>query len=152
MELWKFKITNALARKNFPKRYGVNFMPNYQPKVLVIDDQPGIRKLLTEVLEEEGYAVSVAANGYEAVPLAAELHPDVILMDMKMPGMNGLETLMEIKRQGQQEKIIVMTAYGEMDTINEVLAAGIKGYLTKPFDIRELCAMVKKAVLSTSGK
>lgn len=75
-------------------------MTTNRPVVLVIDDQPGIRRLLIEVLSEEGYSVVEAANGYDGLQKAKDVHPAVILMDMKMPGMDGIETLREMKRIG----------------------------------------------------
>ncbi|SMD04263.1 response regulator [Sporomusa malonica] len=72
-------------------------MGKSQATILVIDDQPGIRRLLTEVLQDEGYSVMTAANGYEGIQVATDTKPNVILMDMKMPGMDGIETLKELK-------------------------------------------------------
>jgi two-component system response regulator (stage 0 sporulation protein F) len=112
--------------------------------VLVIDDQPGIRRLLTEVLTEEGYAVSEAANGYDGVQKAKDFRPALILMDMKMPGMDGIETLRELKRSGLGDKVIMMTAYGELDLVTEAKEIGAADYITKPFDIIALCDMIKK--------
>jgi two-component system response regulator (stage 0 sporulation protein F) len=112
--------------------------------VLVIDDQPGIRRLLIEVLSEEGYAVAEAANGYDGLQKAKDLHPALILMDMKMPGMDGIETLRELKRLGIGEKVIMMTAYGELDLVTEAKEIGAADYITKPFDIVALCQMIRK--------
>lgn len=120
--------------------------------VLVIDDQPGIRRLLTEVLNEEGYNVATAANGYEGLQKAKELNPSLILMDMKMPGMDGIEALREMKNIGQGEKVIMMTAYGELDLINEAKEIGVYAYITKPFDIVELCGMIKDYIESSAKK
>lgn len=114
--------------------------------VLVIDDQPGIRRLLTEVLNDEGFAVLTAENGYEGVRLAQEMHPTVILMDMKMPGMDGIETLKELKALGQQQRVLMMTAYGELETVNQAKELGAPNYITKPFDIVELCTMIYKHI------
>lgn len=111
--------------------------------ILVIDDQPGIRRLLTEVLQDEGYQVITAANGYEGIQLAQNNNPNVILMDMKMPGMDGIEALKELKRQGQGDQVIMMTAYGELDMVNEAKEAGMRDYITKPFDIMSLCQIIQ---------
>jgi len=119
-------------------------MENKKPIVLVIDDQPGIRFLLDEVLTESGYEVATAANGYEGVEKAGILHPGLILMDMKMPGMDGIETLRELKQRGQGDKVIIMTAYGENEIVNQALEIGAFAYLIKPFDIRALCRLVKE--------
>jgi two-component system response regulator (stage 0 sporulation protein F) len=117
-----------------------------QQQILVVDDQPGIRRLLTEVLTTEGYHVLVAANGYDALQLAAENEPDVILMDMNMPGMNGMDTLKEIERKNYKGRIIMMTAYGEIDTVKEIMSTGTREYITKPFDINLLTDMIHKAL------
>lgn len=127
-------------------------MSKTNPMVLVIDDQPGIRRLLTEVLSEEGYEVATAANGYEGLQKAKELNPSLILMDMKMPGMDGIEALREMKHIGQGEKVIMMTAYGELDLINEAKEIGVYAYITKPFDIVALCGMIKEYLDGTAQK
>jgi two-component system response regulator (stage 0 sporulation protein F) len=114
-----------------------------QATILIVDDQPGIRRLLTEVLSENGYAVETAANGYEGLQKARELKPELVLMDMKMPGMDGIETLRELRRLGQCPKVVMMTAYGELDMINEAKELGAIAYITKPFDIVALCKLIQ---------
>lgn len=126
-------------------------MHNSKSTVLVVDDQPGIRRLLLEVLTEEGYNVYTAANGYEGIQKAKELKPTLILMDMKMPGMDGIETLREIKHLNQADKVIMMTAYGELGLVNIAKELGAYAYITKPFDIIELCKMIGQ-VISLSAK
>lgn len=114
--------------------------------VLVVDDQPGIRRLLMEVLTEEGYIVYTAANGYEGMQKAKDLNPALILMDMKMPGMDGIETLRELKHINQADKVIMMTAYGELGLVNIAKELGAYAYVTKPFDIIELCVMIGQVI------
>lgn len=116
--------------------------------ILVIDDQPGIRRLLTEVLTDEGFQVVTAENGYEGIRVAKESAPAVILMDMKMPGMDGIETLRELKVLGQQDRVIMMTAYGELETVNQARELGAYSYITKPFDIIALCSMIHEHIAS----
>lgn len=125
-------------------------MANADSKVLVIDDQPGIRRLLVEVLNEEGYNVITAANGYEGVQQVKEADPDLILMDMKMPGMDGIETLRELKLIGQADKVIMMTAYGELELVNQAQQLGAYTYITKPFDIIKLCQMIGEQIAGTA--
>ena len=112
--------------------------------MLVIDDQPGIRFLLEEVLTDNGYEVHTAMNGYEGVEKAVVLHPGLILMDMKMPGMDGIETLQALKQHGQGDRVIIMTAYGETEMVNQAREIGALAYLTKPFDILALCRLVNE--------
>jgi len=125
-------------------------MSNNKHIVLVVDDQPGIRRLLLEVLTEEGYIVYTAANGYEGIQKAKDYKPTLILMDMKMPGMDGIETLRELKHLNQADKVIMMTAYGELGLVNIAKELGAYAYVTKPFDIIELCAMIGQAISSSS--
>ena len=121
-------------------------MSNNNYTVLIVDDQPGIRRLLMEVLTEEGYTVYTAANGYEGIQKAKDLKPNLILMDMKMPGMDGIETLQELKHLNQADKVIMMTAYGELGLVQVAQELGAYAYVTKPFDIIELCTMISQAI------
>lgn len=118
--------------------------------ILIVDDQPGIRRLLLEVLSENGYLVETAANGYEGLQKARETNPELVLMDMKMPGMDGIETLRELRRLAQSPKVVMMTAYGELDMINEAKELGALAYITKPFDIIALCQLIEENVKDTS--
>lgn len=127
-------------------------MAHNKPVVLVIDDQPGIRRLLIEVLTEEGYVVAEAANGYDGLQKAKDLHPALMLMDMKMPGMDGIETLRELKRAGIGDKVIMMTAYGELDLVNEAKEIGAADYITKPFDIVALCQMIERHLAADANR
>ena len=115
-------------------------------KILVVDDQTGVRRLLFEVFNEEGYEVEMAVNGQEALDKIKTVMPDLILLDMKMPGMNGLETLHEIKKTNDSIPVIMMTAYGELEIVAEATKLGIKEYVTKPFDINELRETVIKLI------
>lgn len=111
-------------------------------KILIVDDQNGIRVLLTEVFSSEGYKTYQAANGKLAIELVKKEAPDLVLLDMKIPGMDGLEILKHIKKIDPQVKVIMMTAYGELDMIKEASDSGALMHFTKPFDIDELRAAV----------
>jgi two-component system response regulator (stage 0 sporulation protein F) len=107
-------------------------------KILIVDDQKGVRRLLEELFKKDNWEVEVAIDGREAVEKVDEFLPDIILMDMKMPNMNGLEaSRMILDRHGELD-IIMMTAYGEMDVVKEALDVGVKRCITKPFDIINL--------------
>ncbi len=114
--------------------------------VLVVDDQLGVRRLLFEAFQDEGYNVELAQNGPDALNKIDLLQPDLILMDMKMPGMSGLEVLRQLKKEAKELKVILMTAYGELEIIAEAMALGVADYVTKPFDINEVRALVKKVL------
>ena len=110
--------------------------------ILVVDDQAGIRILLEELFTDEGYEVKLAGNGNEALAKISEDNPDLILMDMKMPGMDGIETLRKLKQCGQGDRVIFMTAYGETELVNQARENGAFAYITKPFNILDLCRLV----------
>ncbi|MDI4648864.1 response regulator [Cohnella hashimotonis] len=107
-------------------------------RLLIVDDQIGIRILLLEVFSVEGYETFQAANGRAALEIVRTHTPDLVLLDMKIPGMDGLEILKKIKEMNRDVKVIMMTAYGELDMIKEATDLGALMHFTKPFDIDEL--------------
>lgn len=115
-------------------------------KLLVVDDQYGIRLLLHELFTKEGYVTFQAANGQEALEIIGKRQPHIVLLDMKIPGMDGLEILKHIQSLHEQAKVIVMTAYGELNIINEAMKLGAIAFFAKPFDIDEIKTFVKNAV------
>jgi len=117
-------------------------------KILVVDDQYGIRVLLYEVFGKEGYDTFQAANGKQALEIVVNESPDLVILDMKIPGMDGLEILKEIKKINKEIKVIMMTAYGELDMIKEATELGAITHFTKPFDIDELRLAVNKQLAS----
>jgi two-component system response regulator (stage 0 sporulation protein F) len=117
-------------------------------KILIVDDQFGIRVLLQEVLMKEGYTIFQAPNGQVALELAKNENPDLILLDMKIPGMDGLEILRNIRKMEIDTKVIMMTAYGELDLIQEAMEMGALAHFTKPFDIDELRQAVNAQLAS----
>lgn len=123
-------------------------------KVLIVDDQNGIRVLLLEVFSSEGYNTFQAANGKLALEIVKQESPDLVLLDMKIPGMDGLEILKHIKAIDPSIKVIMMTAYGELDMIKEATDLGALMHFTKPFDIDEMRMEVNKQLQggSSSGR
>ncbi len=107
-------------------------------KILIVDDQNGIRILLMEVFNVEGYQTFQASNGKLALEIVRKEAPDLVLLDMKIPGMDGLDILKHIKQIDTSIKVIMMTAYGELDMIKEATDLGALTHFTKPFDIDEL--------------
>ena len=116
-------------------------------KILIVDDQKGVRRLLEELFKKEGWSVYIASDGLEAIGAVKEVIPDIVLMDMKMPNMNGLESSALILNQFPDMRIIMMTAYGEMDVVKKALEAGVKRCITKPFDILSLRDLVNELVM-----
>ncbi|MFZ5943960.1 MAG: response regulator [Bacillota bacterium] len=112
------------------------------PKILIVDDQYGVRTLLTLALDN--YDVREAVNGKEALDIVKEWKPDLIIIDMKMPGLTGLETISTIKKMDVEVKILLMTAYDNDGLPNSDL--GIAGFISKPFDLDKLISMVDEII------
>jgi len=112
--------------------------------ILVIDDQLGVRSLLSTALNEMGYSVATASNGDEGVKKTCELRPRLVIMDIKMPVKDGITALYEIKERIPEIIVVMMTAYGEMETIEQIKKGGAEGYILKPFDIEALINYVDK--------
>ncbi|MER2089161.1 response regulator [Sporosarcina sp. JAI121] len=106
--------------------------------LLIVDDQKGIRLLLDEVFRREGIKTTLAANGMEALQAVDAEVPDCVLLDMKMPGIDGLEVLKRLKAGWPDVPVIMMTAYGEIELTEDALKTGAVKYFTKPFDIYEV--------------
>jgi CheY-like chemotaxis protein len=116
--------------------------------LLVTDDREGIRHLLKEVLEVFGYQVYTAATGQEALDMLKSAKIDLVFLDMKMTGMDGLETLKAIKKSVQAPRVIMMTAYQDANIIKEAIRWGANGFIAKPFDLNSLHEVIAKALQS----
>jgi len=117
-------------------------------RILVVDDEAPMREALYDWLKEDGYEVGLAESGKDAIVIAMEKSWDVILLDLKMPGMDGLETLKQLK--GKQvdtdAEILMMTAYATVDTAVQAMKEGAFDYLVKPFAPDEIEMQIKKIV------
>ena len=110
--------------------------------VLVVDDEEAIAEAVRARLESEGYRVFVAADGPQAIELHAEHHPDLVVLDLMLPGMDGLEVCKQIQRDGWTP-VLMLTAKAEEADKVVGFAVGADDYLTKPFSLRELASRVK---------
>lgn len=119
-------------------------------KILIVDDQQGIRLLLNEIFKKEGYETYLAANGLEAIHFIENIVMDCVLLDMKIPGMNGIEILQRMQELGRKMPIIMMTAYGEVKLVEQAKSLGATHYFTKPFDIFEMKNTVNKLFAENS--
>lgn len=115
-----------------------------KPSILVVDDEVAMREALKDWLREDGYEVGLATGGEEAVAKAKEKTWDVVLLDLKMPGMDGLETLKSLKEVSADSEILMMTAYATVDTAVQAMKEGAFDYLVKPFDPDEIEMQIKK--------
>ncbi|PJC71931.1 MAG: two-component system response regulator [Syntrophobacterales bacterium CG_4_8_14_3_um_filter_58_8] len=115
-------------------------------RILVVDDEESHRIMLRAVLSAEGYAVAEASDGTEAVTAVEREAFDVILLDIRMTNMDGIEALTEIRKISPLVPVLIMTAYASVKTAVEALKAGAFDYLTKPLDIEELKILIEKAL------
>lgn len=119
--------------------------------IMVVDDRVGIRKLLQEVLQDAGYHVIAAAGGSEAIEKIGRVPVELVLLDMKMSGMDGLETLTLLKKIRPEVIILIMTAYEELEVLKEAARRGASGYISKPFDIEELKEIIAGQLRAASA-
>ena len=114
--------------------------------VLVIDDKESIRKMLSQTLVAEGHEVESAANGFEGIKKSKSKQYDVVLTDLKMPDMDGISVLSAVREENPDASVIVMTAYGTIETAVEAMKRGAFDFLTKPFDTDHLNVLIKRAM------
>ena len=113
-------------------------------KILIVDDQQGIRTLLNEIFLKEGFETVQAGNGIQAVELIKEHDIDLMLLDMKLPGLDGMGVLKQVRNiLNKKFPIFMITAYGEQELIEEALAYEDVKFFTKPFNIFELLTQAK---------
>jgi two-component system response regulator AtoC len=114
-------------------------------RVLVVDDEENLRLVLRTLLRRHGYEVETAESGEEALGMVDSFGPDVVLTDVRMPKMGGLDLLTTLKAKGNEATVIVMSAYGNMDLALEAMKAGAYDYVQKPFKPDEVVLALRKA-------
>jgi two-component system, NtrC family, response regulator AtoC len=112
--------------------------------VLVVDDEANARTALAELLRDEGYRVEMAADGFKALGKIEEHEPDIVLTDLKMPGMDGLELLRKLRAQERDVVVVVMTAFGAVESAIAAMKDGAADYLTKPINVTELVLVLDR--------
>ena len=113
-------------------------MPEPAARVVVVEDNPAVRVGIRDSLRDEGYAVKACGNGTDGLEQATRWLPDIVITDIRLPGMGGLELLSALREQGADCDVLVMTAYGSVETAVEALKLGAHDYLTKPFPMEKL--------------
>ena len=113
-------------------------------RVLVVDDEVNARTALAELLRDEGYDVEMAADAFKALGKFESFAPDVVMTDLKMPGMDGIELVKKLRAEENPPAVVVMTAFGAVDTAVDAMRAGAADYLTKPLNFDELLVVLDK--------
>jgi len=114
--------------------------------ILVVDDEENAREGLSKILSKEGYVVEMASNGKEAIDTLKRLSFDLVITDMRMPLMDGFEVLREIKKMDESIGVIMITAYGEVESYLEAINMGAFEYINKPVRVNELKRVITKVL------
>src|SRR5208337_4084174 len=115
-------------------------------RVLIVDDEEQMRELLAKVLEKNGYQVMTAGDGGQALTLLEKEPMDLVVTDVRMPGLDGMEALKAIKELNPEIVVIIMTAFGSIDQAVQAVKEGAYDYINKPFKIDEMLLTIKKAL------
>ncbi|MDP2276697.1 MAG: response regulator, partial [Nitrospirota bacterium] len=115
-------------------------------KILVVDDEKFITWSLKQHLEKEGYEVFTAQSGEEGIELFKAELPDIILLDIYLPGISGLETLETIRKINKEVIVIIITAHGDIGTAVSAIKLGAYDFVEKPFDLNRISVLIKKAL------
>jgi two-component system nitrogen regulation response regulator GlnG len=115
-------------------------------EILIVDDEPAIGWSLRELLTDEGHAVTLATTVAEAIAACRRRAPDTILLDVRLPGRDGISAIPDLRALAPGAPVIVMTAFGDLDTAVRTVAAGAFDYLVKPFDLAKVAAVVARAL------
>ncbi|MDD5204659.1 MAG: sigma-54 dependent transcriptional regulator [Desulfobacterales bacterium] len=115
-------------------------------RILIVDDEKVLSRSLRMDLEDEGFLVETAASGEDAIERIGDLRPDLVLLDLRLPGMNGIQVLEKIRQQDESLAVIIMTAYGDTQTTVEAVKRGADNFINKPFELHELKQLIKKAL------
>ncbi|RZN39946.1 acetoacetate metabolism transcriptional regulator AtoC [Escherichia sp. E2593] len=121
-------------------------------RVLIVDDEENVRRMLSTAFSLQGYDTHCASNGQEALPLFTRVQPDVVLMDIRMPEMDGISALKAMRGHNPRTPVVLMTAYAEVETAVEALRSGAFDYVIKPFALDELNLVVQRALQLQSMK
>ena len=115
-------------------------------KILVVDDDKSFRRVMQLQLEEAGYEVITAAEAKEALALTEEQMPALVITDLKMPGVSGMELLRSLRSEHPETTVVMITAFGTVQTAVEAMKAGAYDYMMKPVDFDELILTVNRAL------
>ncbi|MCD6415701.1 MAG: response regulator [Planctomycetes bacterium] len=123
-----------------------------EPHVLVVDDEEIIRNVIRRMLEAEGYRVAIASGGKEGLEYVSNAAPDLVLLDLKMPGMSGVECLRRFREEHADIPVMVVTGYPDTDLMNQAMRYGPLALLAKPVQKEELLRSVRMALVGSLGR
>jgi DNA-binding response OmpR family regulator len=130
---------NSNSHRSFDKNKSSSF------RILIVDDSESSREILEDLLLQEDYEVKVASNGMEAMDILQRHKIDLVITDLKMPGMDGIQVLKESMRINKNIAVIIITGYASLDSAIESIREGAYGYVKKPFNLDEMLILVERA-------
>jgi two-component system, chemotaxis family, chemotaxis protein CheY len=116
-------------------------------KILIVDDAEFLRVRITKMLSGDGYEVFQAENGLKAVEAYKEIHPDLVLMDVTMPEMDGLAALKEIRAYDAKARVIMLTALGQESVVLDAIKSGARDFIVKPFERDRVMSAIHKLLV-----
>jgi CheY-like chemotaxis protein len=117
-----------------------------QPQVIVCEDEKFIRWALAEHLRTSGYTVKEAENGLECLKLVEEVKPDIILLDLRMPKMDGTTTLKKLREMGIKTPVFILSGFGGTNSIAEANELGAQGFIAKPYHLSEISQLLEATI------
>ena len=120
--------------------------------ILLVEDSEGVREAYSLILQTEGYKVTAACNGEEGLKYAKESNPDLVILDVGLPDINGFDVLTRIRKFNKDLPVIMVTAYSSIKKVIEITKLGISGYLVKPVGGEQLLEMAEQAISESQNK
>ena len=118
---------------------------NKNHTILIVEDNTDMHLLLSNIFRDAGYKTSSVYNGFDALKIYNKIHPEFVVLDLRLPGKNGLEIIREIRQDNKDVKIILITAYGDHRTEKKIMDMGAYAYFTKPFSNCDLLNSINHA-------
>lgn len=113
---------------------------------MIVDDEKDLAEVLGDILQFEGYQVTPVLDGYTAIEVAKKTHYDLVLLDIRLPGINGVETFIRLKEIDPKVKVVMMTGFSVEDLIGQAVREGAYACLHKPFEIDKTIALIKEVL------
>jgi DNA-binding NtrC family response regulator len=117
-------------------------------KILIVEDDEKVLAFLARLLSAKGYSTLKAERGSQAIHLAFIAKPDMVILDLSLPDCSGIEVLGRLKAMDESIQVVILTGYGSQEAARDAMEGGAFDFLTKPFEVGELCAVIQKAISS----
>jgi two-component system response regulator (stage 0 sporulation protein F) len=117
-------------------------------KILIVEDDVKVLDFLTRLLSTKGYSTVKVEHGRQAIQVASTARPDIVILDLSLPDCSGIEVLRQLKAMDEAIQVIILTGYGSQKAVRDAMELGAFDFLTKPFEVGELCDVIQRAILT----